>query len=47
MGLDGSRATRSDVLEVKVPLLSSFGVDGAGRVYVMSAQGGVYRLDPS
>jgi glucose/arabinose dehydrogenase len=47
VGLDGSRATRSDVLDVKVPLLSSFGVDGAARVYVMSVQGGVYRLDPS
>jgi len=47
VGLDGARMTRSDVLDVKVPLLSSFGVDGAGRVYVMSAQGGVYRLDPS
>jgi hypothetical protein len=46
VGLDGARVTRSDVLDVKVPLLSSFGVDGAGRVYVMSAQGPVYRLDP-
>jgi glucose/arabinose dehydrogenase len=46
IGLDGARVTRSDVLDVKVPLLASFGVDGAGRVYVMSAQGGVYRLDP-
>ena len=46
VGLSGSSTTRSDVLDVKVPLLSSFGVDGAGRIYVMSAQGPVYRLDP-
>ena len=47
VGLDGATVRRSDVLDVKVPLLASFGVDGAGRVYVMSAQGPVYRLDPS
>ena len=47
VGLDGESVKRSDVLDVKVPLLSSFGVDGTGRVYVMSAQGAVYRLDPS
>jgi glucose/arabinose dehydrogenase len=47
VGLDGATVKRSDLLDVKVPLLSSFGVDGAGRVYVMSAQGGLYRLDPS
>jgi glucose/arabinose dehydrogenase len=46
VGLDGASVKRSDVLDVKVPLLSSFGVDGTGRVYVMSAQGPVYRLDP-
>jgi glucose/arabinose dehydrogenase len=46
VGIDGTRVTRSDVLDVKVPLLSSFGVDGVGRVYAMSAQGPVYRLDP-
>ena len=46
VGIDGTKVTRSDVLDVKVPLLSSFGVDGAGRVYAMSAQGPVYRLDP-
>ena len=47
VGLDGESVKRSDVLDVKVPLLSSFGVDGTGRIYVMSAQGAVYRLDPS
>jgi hypothetical protein len=31
---------------VTVPQLSSFGVDGLGRVYVTSTAGGVYRLDP-
>ena len=47
VGLEGARATRSDVLNVNVPLLTSFGVDGDGRVYVMSARGGVFRLDPA
>ncbi len=46
VGLNGATVRRSDVLEVKVPLLASFGVDGSGRVYAMSAQGTVYRLDP-
>lgn len=37
----------SDVLELpQVRGLSSFGVDGQGRVYVMSTRGGIFRLDP-
>jgi hypothetical protein len=37
----------SDVLELpQVRRLSSFGVDGRGRVYVMSTRGDVLRLDP-
>jgi len=40
------RITASGDLGLKVPELTSFGVDGLGRVYVMSLQGGVYRLDP-
>jgi glucose/arabinose dehydrogenase len=43
---DGRRVTASDDLGLTVPLLTSFGVDGSGRVYVTSAVGGVYRLDP-
>ncbi len=43
---DGVRVTDSDPLGVNVPGLSSFGVDGLNRVYVMSTAGGVYRLDP-
>ena len=40
------RITASGELGLVVPELSSFGVDGAGRVYVMSLRGDVYRLDP-
>jgi glucose/arabinose dehydrogenase len=35
-----------DDLGLTVPSLSSFGVDGLGRVYVVSLDGGVSRLDP-
>ncbi len=34
------------VLELEVPQLSSFGVDGLRRVYATSTSGQVYRLDP-
>ena len=34
-------------LGLEVPLLTSFGEDGAGRIYVASQDGPVYRLDPS
>jgi glucose/arabinose dehydrogenase len=34
-------------LGLQVAALSSFGVDGIGRVYVTSTDGGVYRLDPA
>jgi glucose/arabinose dehydrogenase len=40
------RLTDSGELGLVVPELASFGVDGLGRVYVMSLSGGVYRLDP-
>ncbi len=40
------RVTASGELGLVVPELSSFGVDGLGRVYVMSLRGDVYRLDP-
>jgi len=41
-----SRITASGELGLVVPELSSFGVDGSGRIYVMSLRGDVYRLDP-
>jgi glucose/arabinose dehydrogenase len=34
-------------LELAVPELSSFGVDGRARVYATSTKGNVYRLDPA
>ncbi len=43
----GRRVADRDGLGVTVPQLSSFGVDGLGRVYVTSTAGGVYRLDPA
>ena len=43
--VDG-RVTDSGELGLVVPELASFGVDGLGRVYVMSLRGDVYRLDP-
>jgi glucose/arabinose dehydrogenase len=40
------RLIASGALGLVVPELASFGVDGAGRVYIMSLRGDVYRLDP-
>jgi glucose/arabinose dehydrogenase len=40
------KVVASDDLGLVVPELSSFGVDGVGRIYVMSLKGDVYRLDP-
>jgi glucose/arabinose dehydrogenase/uncharacterized cupredoxin-like copper-binding protein len=40
------RVASSGELGVAVPELTSFGVDALGRVYAMSLEGGVYRLDP-
>lgn len=44
--VENGRITASGGLGLTVPELTSFGVDGLGRVYVMSLEGGVYRLDP-
>src|SRR5207245_336055 len=44
--VDG-KATDVRELGLTVPTLSSFGVDGRGRVYVVATDGGVYRLDPA
>ena len=46
ISIQGGQVAESDVLEVRVPGLTSFGIDGARRVYATSARGGVYRLDP-
>ena len=37
----------SDDLGVEVPQLTSFGVDGVGRIYALSLTGDVFRLDPA
>jgi glucose/arabinose dehydrogenase len=44
--VDG-KATDVGELGLSVPTLSSFGVDGRGRVYATATDGGVYRLDPA
>ena len=47
VGVDGVRVVQVDVLSnVVVRGLSSFGVDGHGRIYATSAAGSVFRLDP-
>lgn len=43
----GGRVVDSDDLGLTVPELASFGVDGLGRVYLVSTAGGVFRLDPA
>jgi glucose/arabinose dehydrogenase len=45
--IEGTRITATDDLDIAVPRLTSFGMDGAGRVYATSAGGDVYRLDPA
>jgi glucose/arabinose dehydrogenase len=44
--VESGRATEVRDLGLSVPMPDSFGVDGLGRVYVLSGEGGVYRLDP-
>jgi glucose/arabinose dehydrogenase len=46
LSLRGDAVDRSDVLDVTVPRLTSFGVDGLDRVYATSLTGAVLRLDP-
>jgi glucose/arabinose dehydrogenase len=41
------KATELHDTGLSVPTLSSFGVDGRGRVYMTATDGGVYRLDPA
>jgi glucose/arabinose dehydrogenase len=45
--IEDGKAADDEPLGVTIPELTSFGADGAGRVYVSSAAGGVYRLDPA
>ncbi len=47
LSLQGGAASDPADLGVSVPGLTSFGVDGSGRVYATAASGEVYRLDPS
>jgi len=44
--VQGGKVSASGDLGLEIPELTSFGIDGLGRIYVMSLQGGVYRLDP-
>jgi hypothetical protein len=44
--VEGGKVTASDDLGLAVPELTSFGIDGAGRVYLTAVDGSVYRLDP-
>jgi glucose/arabinose dehydrogenase len=44
--VESGKVSASGDLGLEVPELTSFGVDGLSRIYVMSLQGGVYRLDP-
>ena len=46
VAVDEGQVVASDELGLVVPELTSFGVDGLGRIYVMSLRGDVYRLDP-
>jgi glucose/arabinose dehydrogenase len=46
VSVDEGRFVSSEDLGLVVPGLSSFGVDGRGRVYATSLAGPVYRLDP-
>ena len=43
---NGAASRRRGDLGLVVPELTSFGVDGLDRIYVMSLSGDVYRLDP-
>jgi glucose/arabinose dehydrogenase len=45
--IEGGQIVDREALGLSVPELSSFGVDGSGRVYVTSTAGPVYRLDPA
>jgi hypothetical protein len=46
IAVEDERVTASGTLGVVVPNLTSFGVDGNGRVYALSLTGEVFRIDP-
>ena len=46
VAVENDRVTASDDLGLSVPELTSFGVDGVGRIYAVSLRGDVFRLDP-
>jgi glucose/arabinose dehydrogenase len=46
LALTGGTVTDADELDFFVPAPTSFGVDGASRIYVTTAGGDVFRLDP-
>ncbi len=46
VAIEAGHVTATDDLGLVVPALTSFGVDGVGRVYATSAEGDVFRLDP-
>jgi len=46
LGIVDGRVVRTDVLDVSVRGLASFGVDASSRVYVTSTRGDVFRIDP-
>jgi len=45
--IDGGQATDVEDTGLVLGDLSSFGVDGRGRIYAVATDGGLYRLDPS
>jgi glucose/arabinose dehydrogenase len=47
VALANGTVTAVDDLGLQVPALSSFGMDGLGRVYVTAGTGDVFRLDPT
>ncbi|MGH3137986.1 MAG: PQQ-dependent sugar dehydrogenase [Gaiellaceae bacterium] len=46
IAVDNGQIAASGDLGLVVPELTSFGVDGRGRIYVMSLSGEVFRIDP-
>ena len=47
VSVESGKVVSSTDLGVVVPEVTSFGMDGIGRIYVMSLTGAVYRLDPA
>ena len=47
LGLNAEAPAETAVLGLAVPSPTSFGVDAAGELYVMSGSGSVYRIDPA